>query len=82
MRVRVVTRFAGPYLTAEHDTATGQVRDEKGHDRLSCSLAQFLRSASRESRVHRELGWDYAVSQEIELEHDNDAGPPCGTDPA
>lgn len=69
MPTRILTRFAGPLLTAEHDTDTDTVADLSG-DHRSCTLAEFLRAASRERRMHRELGWPYRITQEIEDDGD------------
>jgi hypothetical protein len=62
---RVVTRFRGRLIEAAHDTATGEATTPDGR-REPCPLAEFIRAVSAERRVHLELGFPYAIEQEIE----------------
>lgn len=74
MRPRILTRFLGPWIEAEHDTATGLATKKPGGEALACTLAEFLRACSDQAGLHRTMGYRYRIQQEIE----DDAGGPEG----
>jgi len=65
--VRIITRFLGPRLRAEHDSARGEAAElENGHgQRMAVPLTVWLRAVAVQRRIHRLLGLRYRIEQEL-----------------